>query len=153
MLAKTIICRAYAEVVTSRSAIEDDELQDGLRYLNRMMAKFSAQGIDVGYTKLSSVDEHLNVSMGITLGMVKNLAVSLFPQYSAPGAIINPLLTFSANKSLETLRAQAFDQVQPAQFPHTLPIGSGNYDSRYTDDFYTNTQGEGVYIASENNDK
>ena len=51
MKAKDIITFAFAEVVQSKYKIEPVNLVDGLRYLNRMMAKYNAEGIELGYGK------------------------------------------------------------------------------------------------------
>lgn len=148
MKAREIITRAFAEVIQSKYTIEDVNLQDSLRYLNRMMAKLEIEGIEVGYTSLSDVDSELTTPNTVILGMVKNLALILWPQYST--VPVNPLIKFSANRSLESMRSQAITIVEPAQFPSTLPRGSGNYDGRYTDPFYTNTEGVSTYIGVEN---
>ena len=148
MKARSVISRAFAEVIQSKTGIQDVELQDGLRYLNRMMAKLAAEGVTVGYTSLSDVDSEMTVPDGVILGMVKNLALTLWPQYSTDP--VNPLIKFSAKRSLDTMLAQAITIIQPSQFPATLPIGSGNYDGTYTDTFYTNEEGTSTYIGTEN---
>jgi hypothetical protein len=147
MKASEIITRAYAEVVASKSSIQPSELQDGLRYLNRMMASLEAKGIELGYTSLSSVDDEVTVSNGVILGMVKNLALTLWPQYSTDP--VNPLIKFSADRTMGTMLNQAINVINPSQFPSTLPVGSGNYDGVYQDNFYTNERGKGYRIAGE----
>jgi len=151
MIAREIITRAHAEVVQSKYEISDGELSDGLRYLNRMMSRLEAQGVDVNYTELSSVDDQLTTPMTVNMGMVKNLAVSLWPQYNTKP--LNPAIKFWADKSLETMRSQAIDGLSVALFPSTLPIGSGNYqDTGYIqNNFYTNQRGQSYYIAQEDN--
>ena len=146
MKAKEVITRAFAEVTQSKSPIQDVELSDGLRYLNRMMAR--PEFTNLGYTPLSSIDDELTVSGGVILGIVKNLALTLWPQYSTTP--VNPLIKFSAKRSLDTMLAQAITVIQPAKFPSTMPIGSGNYDGRYTDPFYSNAEGKSTYIGTEN---
>ena len=148
MKAREVINRAFAEVVTSKYDIENINLSDGLRYLNRMMAKLEIQGIDLGYTSLNSVDEELTTPDTVILGMVKNLALILWPQYSTTP--VNPLIKFSADRSLNSMRSQAINIIQPAQFPSTLPRGSGSNIGRYDDDFYTNDQGRSTYLGVEN---
>lgn len=149
MIARDIIERAFAEVIQSKTEISDAELVDGLRYLNRLMSRLAAQGVEVGYTELSDADSALTTPMTVALGMVKNLAVSLWPQYST--APLNPALKFWADKSLDTMRSQAIDTTEASLFPSTLPVGSGNCDGIYEDRFYTNDRGQGYYIASEEN--
>ena len=75
MQAREVILRAFAEVTQSKAPIQDVELSDGLRYLNRMMAR--PEFVALGYTSLSSVDDQMTVANGVILGMVKNLALTL----------------------------------------------------------------------------
>ena len=147
MKAKDIITFAFAEVVQSKYKIEPVNLTDGLRYLNRMMAKYDSQGIVLGYTALTSPDDLVTVPDSVAMGMVKNLALILWPQYNI--GPVNPLIKFSAKRSLNSMRAQAINIIEPAQFPGTLPIGSGNYNGLYSDNFYTNDQGRSEYLGVE----
>lgn len=151
MKAREIITRAHAEVVASRSQIVDGELQDGLRYLNRMMAKFTSKGIDVGYTSLSSLDDDLTSNPLSYLGIVKNLAKSLWAQYRADP--INPVLEFSAKRSLDTMRIIASNFIEAAQYPDTFPKGSGNSNPPYDEKYYTNEIEQTTYIAVERDDQ
>lgn len=148
MKAREIITRAFAEVIQSKYTIEDVNLQDSLRYLNRMMAKLEIEGIEVGYTSLSDVDSELTTSNTVILGMVKNLALILWPQYST--VPVNPLIKFSANRSLDSMRSQAIATIEPAQFPSTLPIGSGRHSTIDSNSFYTNTEGQSTYLGVDN---
>jgi hypothetical protein len=147
MKAKDIITFAFAEVVQSKYKIEPVNLVDGLRYLNRMMAKYNAEGIQLGYTSLASPNDVVTVPDTVIMGMVKNLALILWPQYNI--GPVNPLIKFSAKRSLNSMRAQAINITEPAQFPATLPVGSGNYNGLYGADFYTNDQGRSEYLGVE----
>lgn len=151
MIAREIISRAFYEVVISKYRIEDISLDDGLRYLNRMMAKFEVEGIELGYTPLTDVDQVVTVPDTVFLGMVKNLALILWNQYNI--GPVNPLIKFSADRSLKAMRSQAITITEPSQYPATLSRGSGNYDGQYTDPFYTNVQGESKYLGVEDDEQ
>lgn len=144
--ANDIIKSALQEILVqaSESPIEADEAQDAIRYLNRMMAKYAAQGINLGYTAVSSLGDAITVSDGALDGMSKNLAISLFPQFAAPGTPINPLLIQQASEGLDTMRMLALDSIGPSFYPDTLPIGSGNEsDTAYNNEhFYTEPSDE-----------
>lgn len=150
MKAREVITRAFAEVVQSGYEPESVNLNDGLRYLNRMMAKFEINGIDVGYISVNALDDTLTSPNTVILGMVKNLALILWPQYNIDP--INPLIKFSATRSLNSMRCQAIQIIPPAQFPATLPRGSGNQDGRYSEPFYTNSVGTSTYIEANNDE-
>lgn len=148
MKAREIISRAFTEVVSSKTKISSVDLDDGLRYLNRMMAKLEDTGVDVSYTQVDSVDDDITVQDGALLGMTKNLALNLWPQYNTNPA--NNVLKFSASRSLVAMRNIGFDSIGVAQFPSTLPVGSGNYQSPYSEDFYTNGADKSIFIGAEN---
>ena len=138
--ANDVIKSALQEILVqaSEAPIQADQAQDGIRYLNRMMAKFAAQGINLGYTSVTSLASPITVSDGALDGIVKNLALSLFPQYSAPGTAINPLLIQQAREGLDVMRMLAIDSIGPSFYPSSLPIGSGNEsDNSIADKFYT----------------
>jgi len=138
--ANDIIKSALQEILVqaSEAPIEADQAQDGIRYLNRMMAKFSAQGISIGYTSVTSLGSPITVSDGALDGIVKNLAISLFPQYAAPGTALNPLLVQQAREGLDVMRMLAIDSIGPSFYPSSLPVGSGNESSNSIGDtFYT----------------
>lgn len=145
MLAREIITRAFYEVNQSSYKIQDVDLSDGLRYLNRMMAKMEGEGVTLGYTNLSSVDDHVNVSPVVYLGMVKNLALILWNQYKADD--INPLISIYAKKTKSTMLVQGFAEIDPSPYSGNLPMGSGN---EYSDTFYTNKTAQDEYIGAEN---
>lgn len=149
MKAKDIIERAFSEVNQSKLEAAPVDLVDGLRYLNRMMARLQAQGIDVNYKKLSNPEDQLTSPISLTLSLVKNLAVSLWPQYNTKP--LNPALKFWADRSLDSMRSQAIDGISAAQFPATLPLGSGNYQGIYQENFYGNVRGQSISIAKEEN--
>lgn len=151
MKAREIINRAFTEVVSSKSEIDNIDFDDGLRYLNRMMAKLEDTGVDVGYTQVASIDEELTVQDGALLGMTKNLALNLWSQYN--NNPVNRVLKFSANRSLMAMRNIGFDAVGVAKFPCTLPVGSGNYQSPYSEDFYTNDTDRSIFIGTENGEQ
>lgn len=151
MKIREILSRAFSEVVSSKYQISNIDYDDGLRYLNRMMAKMAATGIDVGYTQASSIDDDLTVQDGAILGMVKNLAVNLWPQYNSEP--VNNLLSFSAKRSMEAMRNIGFDTIDVALFPSTLPIGSGDYRGAYSENFYTNETDVSIFIGKENGEQ
>lgn len=152
MKARNVVIAATSEVVISRSDIEDNEINDAIRYMNRMMESFKSRGYDIGYTEITDPDEDLTVSDTALLGIIKNLAVKLQPQYSSPGDGINPLIAFSANRHFVSIENNAINEYTPMLYPDTLPVGSGNYQGAYAREFYTNnTTDQGYYIGEEDN--
>lgn len=146
--AQTIITSALQEILVqaSEQPIEGDEFQDGVRYLNRMMAEFDAAGIALGYTKVSDPDDAITVPDGAINGMIFNLAIRLAQSYDAA---VSQTLAIAANESLVAMRNIGVT-MQQTQYGGTLPIGSGNegdsynwthYYSGVSDDLLTETNG------------
>jgi hypothetical protein len=145
-------------VQASEAPIEADEAQTAILYLNRMMFKFAAQGINLGYTKVSNLADDVTVADGAMDGIVKNLALSLQPQFTSEDTPINPLLVQQAKEGLDVMRQLSVFSIGPSFFPSTLPVGSGNEDDTGlgADRFYTEPQEQieteqGGFISVETN--
>jgi len=130
----------------AEAALTADETQSTIRYMNRYMAKLDADGINLGYTKVSDLGDPITIPDGALLGMIKNVAIQLAPQYEIPVSID---MTMAAQDALKTMRNISL-QLQEMRYPDTLPIGSGNETVIFGTDhhFYPNRQNE---IRTENN--
>lgn len=135
--AATIINSALQDILVqaSEAPIEADQAQDAIRYLNRMMAALSADGINLGYTAVTSLASPITVHDGAMDGIVSNLAVRLFPQYSPPGTPIDPLLVQAARDGMKVMEKLGVTII-PTSYPGTLPIGSGNEGDYVWNDRY-----------------
>ena len=71
-------------------------------------------------------------------GIISNLAKRLLPTFDMP---LSNELRISANEGLKTIRRITTD-IQPTQFPSTLPIGSGNNLFNPTSDFFPGSEAE-----------
>lgn len=100
------------------------EFETCLRYLNRMMAEFDADGIKLGWTILSNPADVATVPMGAINGIIFNAALRVANQYDVE---VGPLLAINAERGLETMRKLGVS-IPKQSFPSTLPIGSGNED-------------------------
>ena len=138
-----IIKDALGEIVVlgAEAPLEAVDAQAGIRYLNRMMAAFDADGIDLGYTEVSNLSDAITVPAGAIAGMVSQLAVMLFAQFSQ-GEPIPADLVARALSGKNTMRNLAVT-VGATEYPSTLPIGSGNEGDRtHNDHFYPDLQDE-----------
>lgn len=111
------------------------DFQKGRRVLNRMMDEFAAQGLNLGYTKVTEPTDPITVPDGAISGIIANLAKKLLPSYDMP---VTAELLLSAKEGLDAIRNIAVD-IEPTQYPCTLPIGSGNEHNNAfnTNHFYT----------------
>ena len=117
------------EVQTTESPVEAPEAVDGLEALNDMMNEWNVDGIDVGYESLEVPSDILYVDLGSVGAIKSNLAVYIAPEY---GRVVTPELLKRAKTGKASLRGSL--KLNPAQFPDTLPVGSGNEDNSYVAD-------------------
>jgi len=109
-------------VLGAEADLEASEIQSTIRYMNRYMTMLDAKGLSLGYTKVNTVNDDITIPDGAIMGMIKNVALMLAPQY---GAVVTAELMQAANEGLKAIRNLAID-LQPTKYPSTLPIGSGN---------------------------
>jgi len=111
-------------VLGAEAPVEAVDAQLAIRYLNRMMAAFDAEGIDLGYTDVLNFASDITVPAGAIKGMVTNLAVELWDQFSE-GQPIPQTIVAKAIAGKRAMRAIAV-HIGQTEYPSTLPIGSGN---------------------------
>lgn len=141
--AGTVIKDALGEIIVlgAEAPVEGEDAQAGIRYLNRMMAAFDADGIALGYTEVSNFSDLITVPAGAIDGMVTQLAVRLHAQYEGADPLSQDLLA-RAISGKNTMRNLAVT-VGATEYPSTLPIGSGNeWESNRTSRFYPDLEAE-----------
>ena len=122
----------------AEATIESVDAQLAIRYMNRMMAAFDADGIDLGYTEVSGLADEVTVPAGAMNGVVTQLAIMLWNQFSEDG--IPPDLVARGVSGKNTMRNITVT-VGASEYPDTLPVGSGNEgDGTYINHFYPDLQ-------------
>lgn len=111
-------------VLGAEAPVEAVDAQMGIRYLNRMMATFDAEGIDLGFTEVTSLASDITVPAGAVDGVVAGLAVRLWDSF-AEGQQVPSTLLARAVAGKNAMRAIAVN-IGATEYPSTLPIGSGN---------------------------
>jgi hypothetical protein len=135
--AADIIKDALGEITVlgAEAPVEPVDAQAGVRYLNRMMAAFDADGIPLGYTEVTNLSDLVTIPAGANAGVVSQLGVMLWDQFSNGEPVPSTLLA-RAISGKNTMRNLAVT-IGATEFPSTLPIGSGNeWDSNRNDKFY-----------------
>lgn len=133
--ASSLINDAFQEILVqaNEQPTQSVDFQFAVRYLNRMMAALAANGINLGYTKVSSPNDAITVADGAIEGMIFNLAARLSPSFDIA---VSPELAMNARNGMNSMRKIA-NRIQPTQMPCTLPIGSGNEgDYSYSDNHF-----------------
>jgi len=110
-------------VQASESRIEPADAQATIRAMNRYMARISSRGINLGYTKVSKLDDPITIPEGAIDGLIANVALRLWPKYRTGDP--SGILVQNAIAGLEAMIEIAIS-IEPAVYPETLPKGSGN---------------------------
>jgi len=119
-------------VQASEADLESDEYADALTALNVMMGAWKAQGIDLGYTDVSTTADTVTVPPGAIRAIIANLALEVAPDYAGK---VQPSLTQQALEGLKAARLLAVRHI-PTQYPDNLPQGTGGDGDLYDENFY-----------------
>lgn len=123
-------------VQASEADLEPDEYQDYIFALNNWMLALEAEGVSLGFTEVSGLGDVLTVPTGTLRGIIANMAVEVAPDY---GGIVTPALQQAAIDGLRVMRLIG-QSVPTSNYPCTLPVGSGNYDSFGDAHFYSDDE-------------
>lgn len=130
-----IITDAMEEIVVQadEAPIEPSEGRAALRLLNDMMYSYAAKGVNLGYTAVNSTGDIITVPLGAIRWMKLQLAIELAPKYDA--AVTQAILLKARDAYKAVLNLVVDSSV--AEYPSTLPQGSGNdYPDFANDTFY-----------------
>ena len=149
--AGSVITDAYQKIVTlaGESEVEPEELQSGIRWLNRMMAKWAAAGTNLGFTDVENTRSPMTVPLGAIAGVIDNLALTLWPMYVKSGDTPPARLVEDAKEG-KAVAVHIGGDIGASNYPSTLPRGSGNegFDGDSASHFYPDQFGN---ILSEDN--
>jgi hypothetical protein len=122
--AQSVIDDTMQEILVSASeqSLEAVDFATAMRYMNRMMATFDAEGIALGYTQVTKASDAITIPLGAIEGLIFNLALRLTTSYDIQVA---GTLAINAREGKQAMRKLSIF-VRPTSFPCTLPIGSGN---------------------------
>ena len=129
-------------IFPDESTIEDSEMQLIRRELNRMMYEWETQGIMLGWTEITSVTEEVTVTPAAINGIIANLAVMIAPNFGFPSTPADQVIfqsvigrAIAGKRNIRNIAVEMY----PADFPSTLPQGSGqDYDYHTNDTYYSN---------------
>lgn len=121
---KEVITDALEDILelSAEEPIQANDASAAMRYLNDMMTMWAAQGISLGYTKVSKLNDPITVPEGAIAGIKPNLSIFLAAKFDAT---VSPSLTLRAVTGLKAIRNLAF-QAPVSHYPSILPRGSGN---------------------------
>lgn len=117
----------------SESSLEADEYADFIFALNNYMHQLAAEGINLGFTEVSTIQDAVTIPTGALRGLIANMAIEVSPDY---GGFVSEALVLAARQGKQTMRLIG-QRIGKTRYPSTLPRGTGNYDSfSMGDNFY-----------------
>lgn len=122
---REIVGSAFAELGIGNWEfdLQPDEIQDAVNRLDAMMARWSSEGVRIGYNGTSNDPDTDSGVPDVALEAIRcNLALRLSPSF---GRQVNPMTSMLAAEGYSYLVAY-FMTVPQRPYPSTLPLGSGN---------------------------
>ena len=119
-------------VQATEADLEPSETEDTIFFMNNFMTELDANGVNLGYTIVTSLSDTITIPAGAINGMIKNVAIQIAPQFDA---LVTPALIAAARRGLKVMTTLGLN-LQPAQFPCTLPIGSGNEHDDFNENHF-----------------
>ncbi len=110
------------QVIGSETAIEPDEIADGLEDLNDFGSQNEVGVVALGFTQLSDTGDTVSIPIEAVGYFKDHLAIYMAGQYGAP--VSQSLMLSAENSQMAVLNA--FQPIIDVEFPDTLPMGSGN---------------------------
>jgi hypothetical protein len=109
-------------VQDAAEAVSAQEMQDGIRELNKLLARWEADGVSLGWTSVSAPTDTLPAPFEAEGAIAANLALYLQPRYkvSLDGNIVQ-----QANDGLAALRADVIANSYNRVSYDDLPAGTG----------------------------
>jgi hypothetical protein len=89
-------------VQDATESVSAQEMQDGIRELNKLLARWEADGVSLGWTSVSAPTDALPAPMEAEGAIAANLALYLQPRYKVP---LDANVVQQANDGLAALRA------------------------------------------------
>jgi hypothetical protein len=133
MKAEELIRDALQELgqQAAEQPVQPDEMQTGIRYLNRLMRGVDHLGL--GFTIITSSSQEVTIPAYAEEWAVFKLAIRMASQFPPTDQI----QIISANERQAWSNLLAHHQELPQmRFDDRMPIGSGNEDGAYSERFY-----------------
>ena len=120
--AKTLIDDALLDIEIRSSNITDSEYAQGLRYMNRIMTTWAEEGLNVGYSKVTTITQETHVPDWFEMCLISHLGIALAPSYGVP---IDPRRLAVASEMKQAVELRLV-RLGPVRYPNSLPTGAGN---------------------------
>jgi hypothetical protein len=105
-------------VQDATEAVSAQEMQDGIRELNKMCSRLEADGVSIGWTNVAAPTDTLPAPFEAEAAIASNLAIWLQPRYKVP---LDQSVVAQATDGLAALRADvianSFARISYADLP------------------------------------
>ena len=122
-------------VRVDETALEASDERIGIKAINRIMAKFAANGVNLGFTKLTNIADVITIPEGAHDALITILGLRLWPKYRS---VAVPIEIIKNARDGEKQMYRMGIVFASTKYPSTLPMGSGNvpdgYDNYYAGD-------------------
>lgn len=145
---KDIINLAFEEIGLAGYIfdLQAEQLQSALSRLDLMMAEWSSEGINIGYTLSSNINDEVNTPDTSIKAMYSNLAKIIAPLY---GKTLSDDTKNNANKSYKNLVRKSIT-INSMQL-NNLPKGAGNKARYLNQNQFINQDPSVLKIADDGN--
>ena len=128
---RDILTQALREirVIRATQTIKADQLADGIKYLNQMIADWEADGVELGWYPVTAGSNTLRIQACDEAAVMYNLAVKLSGQYGAP---LQPSTISEAGRTFRRLEKSTI-QIVESDLSH-VPLGQRRPYNITTDD-------------------
>lgn len=136
MIAEEAIRDALQELgqQAAEQPIQADEMQTGIRYLNRLMRGVDFLGL--GYTVITSSSQEVTIPAYAEEWVVFKLALRMASQFPPTDQI--QIIAANEKQAWSNLLIQ-HQTLPEMKYDDRMPIGSGNEDGSYSEKFYPPT--------------
>jgi hypothetical protein len=133
MKAEELIRDALQELgqQAAEQPVQADEMQTGIRYLNRLMRGVDYLGL--GFTVITSGSQEVSIPAYAEEWAVFKLAIRMASQFPPTDQI--QIISANERQAWSNLLIQHLE-IPQMRFDDRMPIGSGNEDGVYSDRFY-----------------
>ena len=133
-------------VQAAEMPVQGVDSQTCIRYMNRYMTQLDADGISLGYNKITNIADNITIPDGAMNGLIYNVALQIISSYDIQPSQSLMMKADSAYKTMLQIAVQPI----PTQLPNTLPIGSGNEgDTIRTVHFYPGQEDDQIELEQQ----
>jgi len=125
--AKDIIIEALEDISVhmDETTLGASDERAGIKGINRIMATLEANGVDLGFTKLTKGNDIVTIPDGAIDSLISLLGFRLWPKYRTPEPPI--LIVTNARQGMKQMYRLGIS-ISSSSYPCNLPRGSGNVE-------------------------